>query len=66
MKIWWKSKTMLFSFVTSLAGVLAIAVPALSNVQPFMTKNEAYMSIAWGLMAGILRTVTKDKIVLTD
>jgi hypothetical protein len=64
-KVFWKSKSNLFGFITAITGALSLAIPALSNVQPFMTKNEAALAMAWGILGMILRSV-KSNIVLTE
>ncbi len=66
MKPFYTSKTMLFGFITSLSGALSIAIPFFSQVQPFMTKNEAALTMVWGVVTMVLRSVTKDKVVLSN
>jgi hypothetical protein len=65
-KVFWKSKSMLFGFITALSSALSIAIPAFSSVSPFMSKNEAIIGMFWGVLAMVLRAVSKDKIVLGE
>lgn len=65
-KVWWKSKSMLFSMATGLFGVLVVAMPSLKPANDWLAANLGTVSIVWGVLGSILRMVTKDKIVLVD
>ena len=54
-----KSKTMWFGLATALA-------PLFPSFGAFMADNAAMLVSAWGIMAMILRMVTKDKIILLE
>jgi len=52
-----KSKTFWFGLLTALAPLLPV-------FQTWLAGNEALFISAWGVLAVILRFLTKDKVVL--
>jgi hypothetical protein len=61
MKTIFKSKTAAIAFVTYLAGLVAVFVP---SVDVFLRDNVATILMGAGVLNGILRLVTKDKVIL--
>ena len=51
------------SFWFAIATVFSTAVP---SVESFLKENPTLFTVGWGLVAGVLRMVTKDKLVLTE
>lgn len=54
-----KSKTFWFGIITAVA-------PLFPSVGVFMAENAQVVSGVWGMLAIILRTVTKEKVVLVE
>lgn len=62
----WQSKTMLLNAVAGLVGAVALFVPGASVVTEFLAAHAAELTMVWGILNMIVRTVTKDKIALVD
>jgi len=54
-----RSKTFWFGLATALA-------PMIPSVGEFIKNNSSEISMIWGALAIVLRTVTKDKVKLID
>ncbi len=58
-KGFYKSKTFWFAVAT----MFSTAVPA---VETFLKENPTLFTVGWGILAGVLRALTKDKVVLLE
>ena len=54
-----KSKTFWF-------GALTFVSTFVPSVQSFIVENPTTFTTVWGLLSVVLRSVTKDKLVLTE
>ena len=62
----WQSKSIVFGALTSLAGLLAVFVPAFAPFQAFLASHVGQFGMLWGIMAVVLRLVTKNAISLEE
>lgn len=62
----WQSKTVLFGAITAILGAVAVFVPGAKPISDFISAHASEIGMGWGVLAIILRAVTKDAIVLTD
>ena len=62
----WQSKTMLLNGIAGLAMFVALFVPQAEGVKVFIEHNASQIGMIWGILNMVLRSVTKDKIVLGE
>jgi hypothetical protein len=62
----YESKTILINTVIGLSMALSAFIPALSGVKTFIESNAILIGSIWSVLGIALRTISKDKIVLTD
>ena len=62
----WLSKTILFGALTAILGGAAVFLPAAQSLADFLAAHAGEVGMVWGVLAIVLRLVTKDKIVLID
>lgn len=62
-KVWWKSKSMIVSFLTAVAGVVGFFVP---GVAEWVASHNAAILSGLGVLGMILRVITKDALVLEE
>lgn len=61
-----KSKTLWFTAITGLAGVVALFFPQANVVTQWMNANGMLLASIWSGLAFALRLATKGKIVLSE
>jgi len=64
MKTKWKSKTWWMGLITAVGGVALFLFPGLDPEIP--GQASAALMAGWGVLAMVLRLVTKDKIQLIE
>lgn len=62
----WQSKTIVVGSVLGLVSALSPFVPALEPVKSWIQENAILVSSMWGLLAIMLRAISKDAIKLVD
>lgn len=62
----WESKTILLNAILGILAALAAFFPAANVVTSFINAHMAQIGMVWGIVGMILRTITKDEIVLID
>lgn len=62
----WQSKTILFGAITAVLAAVAVFVPAAATLKALIDANAGAIGMVWGVLAIILRLVTKDKVQLGD
>lgn len=62
----WQSKTLLINGVLGLAAFAALFIPAASGVKALIEGHASEIALGWSVLNMILRTITKDKVVLGE
>jgi len=62
----WESKTIVINAILGVIAALALFVPAASSIKDFISAHAVEIGVAWSVLGMVLRTVSKDKIVLGD
>lgn len=62
----WESKTILVNAIIGFCGALALFVPNAKFVSDFISSHGGEITMIWSILNIILRSISKDKIVLRD
>lgn len=62
----WESKTIVIGAVSSVVSGVAMLVPHLSIITDWIGSHGAVIGMVWGVLAVLLRLVSKGSISLSD
>ena len=62
----WQSKTLVLNALLGLISCVALFVPGAKAVSDFINANGAMIGAIWAFANIVLRSISKDKIVLVD
>lgn len=62
----WESKTILLNSLMAVLGVVAVFWPAAGSATTFLNAHAVEIGVAWSVLNVLLRTISKDKISLSD
>lgn len=62
----WTSKTIVVNAVLGIVAAVAVFMPGAQSFHDFITGHAAEIGMGWSILNIVLRTITKDKVSLSD
>lgn len=62
----YQSKTIIVNAIMGLIAVAAMFIPQANNMATYMNNHASEIAMGWSILNIILRTITKDKVTLSE